>query len=104
MAAPERPRRPAGEPGALNGIEAVERIARECFRSFSRLPNARLIDEEGLFGVMTEVPVNFFSGIAMSDVSEEEVEPVLERFRAHRFRWWISPSTRPANLAAILAS
>ncbi len=87
----------------MNGIAAVERISRECFRSFSRLPNARLIDDGRVFGVMTDVPIDFFSGIAMSDLSEDEVRPVIETFQAHKFRWWISPSTRPANLAAILA-
>jgi len=87
----------------LNGIEAVEGISRECFRSFSRLPNARLIDDGRVFGVQTDVPINFFSGVAMCDLSEAEVPRVLDAFRSRPFRWWISPSTRPANLASILA-
>lgn len=88
---------------ALNGIAAVERISRACFRSFGRLPNARLLDDGRVSGVMTEVPINFFSGIAMSNLAEEEIGPLLESLRGHSFRWWISPSTRPANLASILA-
>jgi predicted GNAT family acetyltransferase len=87
---------------ALNGVEAVERISRECFRSFSTLPGARLIDDGRVFGVLTDVPINFFSGIAATDLSEEEVPGVVESMSAWPFRWWISPSTRPANLAAIL--
>lgn len=87
----------------MNGVAAIERISRECFRSFSRLPNARLLDDGRVFGVLTDVPINFFSGIAMSDLSEAEVGPVLDTLRGRAFRWWISPSTRPANLAGILA-
>jgi GNAT superfamily N-acetyltransferase len=84
-------------------VEAIERISRECFRSFRFLPEARLLDDGRVFGVQTAVPINFFSGIAMSDLSEDEVPQVLDAMGARRFRWWISPSTRPANLAAILA-
>jgi GNAT superfamily N-acetyltransferase len=87
----------------LNGVEAIERISRECFRSFSRFPNARLLDDGRVFGVLTDVPINFFSGVAISDLSEADVGPVLDTLRGRPFRWWISPSTRPANLAAILA-
>lgn len=90
-------------PSTLNGIQAIERISRECFRSFSRLPNARLIDDGRVLGVQTDVPINFFNGIAMSNLAESEVPQVLEAFRSRPFRWWISPSTRPANLASILA-
>jgi GNAT superfamily N-acetyltransferase len=88
----------------LNGVEAIERISRECFRGFGRLPSARLIDDGRVFGVLSDVPINFFSGIAMSNLSIEEVPRVLDTMRSRPFRWWISPSTRPADLAAILAS
>lgn len=87
----------------VNGVAAIERISRECFRSFSRIPNAQVIDDGRVFGVLTDVPINFFSGIAMSEVSAAEVPEVLERIGARPFRWWISPSTRPENLAEILA-
>ena len=108
MAVAERPRRIARgretlNGDALNGVKAIERISRECFRSFRHLPNARLLDDGRVFGVLTDVPSNFFSGIAMSDLAENEVEPVLDAMRGHRFRWWISPSTRPSNLSVILA-
>ncbi len=88
----------------MNGVEAIEKIARECFRSFRHLPNARLLEDGRISGILTEIPINFFSGIAMSDLSEEDVASVLDTLRGHSFRWWISPSTRPANLAEILAS
>ncbi|MGZ8709101.1 MAG: hypothetical protein ACXW28_02655, partial [Thermoanaerobaculia bacterium] len=83
-------------------MAAIERIARECFRSFSPLPHARLIDDGRVFGVLTDVPIHFFSGIATTNLSEDDVVPVLDTMRSRPFRWWISPSTRPANLAAIL--
>ena len=88
----------------MNGVAAIERISRECFRSFLRLPDARLLDDGRVFGVMTGVPINFFSGIAMTDLTEEEVAPLLATLRGHTFRWWISPSTRPGNLPILLAS
>lgn len=83
-------------------IEAIDRIARECFRSFSRLPEARLIDDGRVFGVRTAVPINFFSGIATTNLAEDEVPEVLDALRPGPFRWWISPTTRPANLADVL--
>lgn len=83
-------------------VESVERIARECFRSFRFLPGAKVIDDGRLSGVMTNVPINFFSGIAMSDIEESDVPRVIASMDGRPFRWWISPSTRPANLAAIL--
>ena len=87
----------------MNGVEAVERIARECFRSFGVLPDARVIDDGRVAGVQTDVPINFFNGIAMSYLSEEDVPRVLDEFRPRPFRWWISPSTRPSNLGSVLA-
>lgn len=90
--------------GVSDGVEAIERISRECFRSFRTLPNARLIDDGRVFGVVTEVPINFFSGIPMSVIAEEDVPDVIASMGPGLFRWWLSPSTRPVNLAEILAS
>ena len=87
----------------MNGIEAIERISRECFRSFGSIPNARVIDDGRVLGVRTDIPINFFSGVAMSVIDAEDVPTVLEALRPGPFRWWISPSTRPADLASILA-
>lgn len=86
------------------GVKAIERISHECFRSFRTLPHARLIDEGGVFGVVTEVPINFFSGVAMSVIAPDDVPNVIASIGSGPFRWWISPSTRPVNLAEILAS
>lgn len=86
------------------GVEAIERISHECFRSFRTLPNAKLIDDGRVFGVVTEVPINFFSGIPMSVIEEKDVDGVIASMGTGPFRWWLSPSTRPVNLAEILAS
>ncbi|HEV7767437.1 MAG TPA: GNAT family N-acetyltransferase [Thermoanaerobaculia bacterium] len=90
----------------MDDIAAIETITRNCFRSFSGFRNAELIDDGRIFGVMSHVPISFFSGIATSDIDESEVEGVIDRFREKRcaFRWWITPSTRPHKLAPILAS
>lgn len=90
----------------MDDVTAIETITRNCFRSFSGFRNAELIDDSGIFGVMSHVPITFFSGIATSNIDASEVEGVIERFRSKRcpFRWWITPSTRPLGLAPILAS
>lgn len=84
-------------------IEALDRISHECFRSFLALPNARAIEHDGVSGTMTDVPINFFSGIATSVLSEAEVPDVIALMGTRPFRWWISPSARPENLADVLA-
>jgi GNAT superfamily N-acetyltransferase len=88
----------------MNGIAAVEQITRNCYRSFGALRGAELIDDGRVFGVMTRLPIPFFSGIAASNIEESEVPGVIEWYRDREcpFRWWISPSTRPANLEELL--
>jgi GNAT superfamily N-acetyltransferase len=92
---------PRDDRADMNPIDAV---AQECFRSFAILPDARLIDSHGVFGVMTRVPLTFFNGIATSGIERDEVPHVIEQLRANGrpFRWWISPSTKPADLDAVL--
>jgi GNAT superfamily N-acetyltransferase len=53
---------------------------------------------------MSHVGIPFFSGIATSNITEDEVAGVIDRFRAKRcaFRWWVTPSTEPEGLAEIL--
>jgi ribosomal protein S18 acetylase RimI-like enzyme len=88
----------------MNAISPLEEITRNCYRSFSAIRGAELIDEPGLYGVLSRVPVAFFSGIASTDLDAAQVPAVIDRFRAARcpFRWWISPWTRPSNLEEIL--
>ena len=92
----------------MTGLEAVESIARHCFRSFSGHPNARTIDSADAYGVITDIPLTFCNGIATTRIADGEagiarvMAPFRERGRA--FRWWISPSTRPEDLAERLAA
>src|ERR1700741_4325218 len=91
-------------------IHAIETISRNCFRSFARFPAAELIDDGRVYGVMSHVPISFFSGIATTHLDandiDREVESVIEMFRARQcpFRWWLTPSTQPEGLAAVLAA
>ena len=65
------------------------------------------MDNGEVSGVVTGIPVTFFNGIASTDL-RPDVESAIERARAPfitrraPFRWWISPSTRPAALPAAL--
>jgi GNAT superfamily N-acetyltransferase len=91
----------------MDGIAAIETISRNCFRSFAGFPDARLLDDGVVYGVVSHVPITFFSGIASSRLVgnvDEQVERVLDLFRAERcaFRWWLTPSTRPQGLAPVL--
>ena len=80
----------------------IEIISRECFRSFTELPNATLLDGDGVFGVITDAPITFFSGIASTDAPDAGA--IIERFRARQspFRWWITPETNPPDLPSVL--
>jgi len=88
----------------MDGIAAIETITRNCYRSFARFRNAELLDDGRIFGVMSHMPIPFFSGIATTNLGADDVVPVMDRFRAQQcpFRWWITPSTRPEGLEAIL--
>lgn len=69
--------------------DALDTISRECFRSFAALPNARLIDEHGAFGVMTDVPMTFFNGIATAHAPSIDAVVDVFRSRNRAFRWWV---------------
>jgi GNAT superfamily N-acetyltransferase len=88
----------------MDGIAAIEHITRNCYRSFARFPNAELLDDGRIFGVMSHLRIPFFSGIATTNLEADNVVPVMDRFRAQRcpFRWWLTPSTRPEGLETIL--
>ena len=83
-------------------VADVDAIARACFRSFASLPNAQLIEDDGVSGVVNDIPLNFFNGIAESQIDRDDVPRVIESFGERPFRWWISPSARPSDLADVL--
>ncbi|HEX7155001.1 MAG TPA: GNAT family N-acetyltransferase [Thermoanaerobaculia bacterium] len=82
--------------------DALDAISRACFRSFSQLRNAQLIDAHGVYGVVTDIPITFFNGIATSHDPDIEAVTAIYRERRMPFRWWLTPSTRPANLDELL--
>ncbi len=94
----------------MHPIAAIEAITRNCYRSFARFPGAQLIDDGRRFGVISGVAIPFFSGIASTELDagdlDVQVEETIALFRAKRspFRWWVTPSTRPRELAPILAA
>lgn len=85
-------------------MNPCDAISAACFRSFSSLPNARLLDGDGAIGVLTEVPLTFFNGIAHARIGPDEVPRIIDTFRTVRrpFRWWISPDAEPQHLAGVL--
>lgn len=88
----------------MDGISAIEQISVNCFRSFACIRGAELIDDGRIFGVMSHMPITFFNGIALTTIRETDVASVIDIFRtkACPFRWWLTPSTRPEGLAALL--
>lgn len=82
-------------------VADAERILRECFAVFAELPNGRIIDDGQVFGVMTDVPITFFNGISTTRLDDAaHIDHIISLYRARSrgFRWWLTPSMKPANL------
>jgi ribosomal protein S18 acetylase RimI-like enzyme len=86
-------------------FDALDSVTRSCYRSFLPLPNASLIDDGEVYGVITAVPLGFFNGIATTRFRERErIDDIVALYRERNrgFRWWVTPDTRPAGLDTIL--
>ena len=85
-------------------IHAIERISVNCYRSFAGFPNAETIDNDGIFAVLTYLPIPFFSGVARTNLDADGVDATLDLLRSKNtpFRWWVTPSSRPEGLAEML--
>lgn len=86
-------------------VHDAERILRDCFASFAEYPNATLIHDDDAFGVITDMQIAFFSGIASSRLAvDADVDRISARFRERStpFRWWLTPLTRPVHLETLL--
>jgi GNAT superfamily N-acetyltransferase len=80
----------------------AELILAECFRNFCARPGAVLVERDGVIGAMTDLQVSFFNGVGTTRMdSPEALADVVEQFKAHKrpFRWWVSPSMTPPDLA-----
>lgn len=85
----------------MDDITAIETITRNCFRSVSQFPDALVIDDDSMYAVISHVPIPFFNGVARTNLEDDELAARFEMLRAANcpFRWWVTPSTRPAGLA-----
>lgn len=89
-------------------LRALDALSRNCFRSFAGFPNAQLLDDGRIYGVMSHERLTFFNGIASTQLDERDldgqVEAIIDIFRARQcaFRWWLTPLTRPEGLAPLL--
>lgn len=83
-------------------LAAVELLLTECFASFEALPGAEPLCVAGAKGVITKLPLTFFNGVGAA--VDADVDEVIAAYRAKGkpFRWWLTPSMRPDNLAALL--
>lgn len=82
-------------------LAACEEILRECFRDLSHLPNASLVEDAGIVGAMTDVPIAFFNGVGWTRTSDDDaIDRTVARFQreGRAFRWWITPSSEPQDL------
>jgi ribosomal protein S18 acetylase RimI-like enzyme len=90
-------------------LRLIESNLEACFLSFRRLPGALVRDDPALLAVATPLAANFFNGVARarfpSRDADAHIAAALQPFHARRvpFRWWITPSARPADLGRRLA-
>lgn len=90
----------------VNDVAAIESISQHFYRTFARRAGAEVIESEKLSGAFSHIPVAFFNGIARTQLDATEVRDAFEslRGRGTPFRWWVTPSSRPNDLGAILRS
>jgi hypothetical protein len=88
--------------------DAIERNLCAFYQHARRLPSAAFHDDARCTWFGLERPVEFFNAILRApfapDDIDSQIDAVLESFRARRVpvRWWIGPSTQPANLSKYL--
>lgn len=89
-------------------VDDVERALRDAFLSYAALPGTDVEQRQNLLSIRTRVPIAFFNGIPYAsleaDDADARVKEMIARYREKGvpFRWWILPSTAPANLIEIL--
>lgn len=88
--------------------DVVEAAIRDCFLSYAGLPGAVVDQRDDFIAVRTGVSLPFFNGVPYAvldgERARDRVRETLASFREKRvpFRWWITPSTAPADLIPIL--
>jgi GNAT superfamily N-acetyltransferase len=88
-------------------FDALDAVTRSCYRSFLPLPDATLIDDGEVFGVMNAVPIPFFNGIATTRLrGGSRIDEIagIYRQKSRAFRWWVTPASTPSGLGELLLS
>ena len=91
-----------------NVVSAIEENLLEAMKYFGRLPQAEVHDDPHMMWFITGIPLPQFNGVVSTRLStnrlNETIEETLARFKSRGMpmKWWISPSTRPANIGVSL--
>jgi GNAT superfamily N-acetyltransferase len=89
-------------------IDITETVILDCFRTSAQFPGATVDERDDALAVRTTVPHPFFNGVPRAALresdAEERIREIAAPFREARipFRWWITPSSAPANLVPLL--
>jgi hypothetical protein len=95
----------------LSPLGLVDAIEDGVFRFWSylgRSPQLGLYDGPDMIRLTSEVASPFCNNILRANLSPDDIDTTIESalapFKSRRVpvRWWISPSTRPANLSKYL--
>src|SRR5512137_2045008 len=88
-----------------NLVTAFENNLFYCLTLFGGLGQAYVDDPAGVRRTITDLPFPLFNSVADARLTPEQVDPAIERILADATArrvpvlWWITPSTRPADLA-----
>jgi GNAT superfamily N-acetyltransferase len=91
-------------------VAALEGNLAELVLSYGRAPGAEVHQEHGLTWVRTGIQSGFHNAAVRThlaaDDGEEQVADTVEAYRSRRvpMLWWITPSTQPTDLGAVLAA
>lgn len=91
-------------------IEAIEANFLETFLKFGRTSQGQVHESVELLWYTTNVPFPFYNMVLRTQLETHEVDAkiyeTMEHFKGRHFPmfWLICPSTRPANLGAVLES
>src|SRR6185295_5341193 len=97
-------------PGGLSEAELLHEVVEAPRRAFVRLPEMQTVERPGWFQLVTpSLRHGMLNEVAISVLGDDEADAVIDRTIAEyralglRFRWWIGPGSRPADLGERLA-